>query len=102
MRISIKPHHKQYLELIAQQMGCDQVAAIDYLLWELRCQGYAFGSPLPSVLVHSPQVHTIEPPQPPPLGAFIRFEEVKPASVSTPMMEDELITRLIQSGLEEF
>ncbi len=99
MRISIKPHHKQYLELIAQQMGCDQVAAIDYLLWELRRQGYAFGSPLPSVLVHSPQVHTIEPPQPPPLGAFIRCSQFCKGAYFNDTRQEIKDTKALQSWL---
>ena len=112
MRVSIKAHHKQYLELISAQMGCDVAEALNYLIFEIRKTGYSFSSGLlpvsapTSTPVHSARVEAIEPPQSPqplqPIGIFTPYQEVKPAPVSTPMAEDPLIARLVSAGLEQF
>jgi len=97
-RISIKAHHKQYLELIAQQMGTDVSSALDYLIFELRRVGFSFSSPLPPVA--PAPLATVPPPQP--IGAFVPFQEV--ASTSAPLNNepDEVISRFLSLGMEEF
>lgn len=94
-RISIKAHHKQYLELIASQMGCDHATALDYALWELKRQGFSFSSFLPSTPA---PLATVPPPQP--IGAFTPFQEVAPAPLNNE--PDEVITRFLALGMEEF
>jgi hypothetical protein len=103
MRVSLKKHHRKYLDVLAQQMGCDAATALDYAFWELKRIGFSFSSSLPPVSVssptHGPLVPSLEPPNPP--GAFVRFEEVKPEAISS-ATEDELIVRLVAAGLEQF
>lgn len=94
-RISIKAHHKQYLELIAAQMGTDQITALDYALWELKRQGFSFSSPL-SPVVPAPQA----------IGAFVHYQEVAPTATpvidSEPDQEPDEIIQKLAALLEEF
>lgn len=36
MRLSIKPHHEQFIKNLAEGMGCDATEALNYLLWQHR------------------------------------------------------------------
>lgn len=58
MRITVKKHHEQYLQMISAQMGVSDTAeALNMLLWELRRINYAFGSPLPQYPMTNDQQH---------------------------------------------
>jgi hypothetical protein len=95
-RISIKPHHKQYIANLAAQMGCDATTAIDFAIWTLKRQGFSFSSPLSPVA--PVPLATVAPPQP--IGAFVPYQEVAPVSVNNE--PDEVIARFLSLGMEEF
>ena len=89
--------------MIASQMGCDQTEALNHILWTARQAGFSFSSPLPSAPVHPPQTQRVELPQlPQPIGVFTPFQEVQPVPVSSGVVEDEVISRFIKLGLDEF
>jgi hypothetical protein len=99
-RISIRPHHRQFIERIAAQMGCDQTEALNFLLHELRRQNFSFSSQLPT----APAA-----PQPPQLtGMFVPFQETMPTVdrqyfEQVPDQEpDEVLAKFLALGMEEF
>jgi|GEM_PF-1269206 len=95
MRLSVKKHHEQYLQLIASQMGInDSSEALNMLLWELRRINYAFGSPFPQLpspqpeqLAHSGLSFIPQSPQ-----AIQEFEELREEI-------DPVIEKFISLGL---
>jgi hypothetical protein len=50
IKVSIKSHNLSYLQLISEQMQVSNLSeVINYLLLELKKQGYSYGSPLPQL-----------------------------------------------------
>ena len=47
MRLTIRQHHHAFIADVAAQMGCSTTTALDYLLFELRRQGFTFTTPTP-------------------------------------------------------
>jgi hypothetical protein len=99
-RITVKAHHEQFLQLIAQQMGTNTATALDYALWELKKQGYSFSSPLAPSTPSTPMPPTA-------IGEFVHYREVTPvttptATPSTDPEPDEVIAKFLALGMEEF
>jgi hypothetical protein len=97
-RITVKQHHKQFLDTISAQMGVSHTVALDYLIFELRRTGFSFSSALSAPIPPQPLQRT---------GMFVPFQEVAPvtpptATTSTdPEPDDEAITRIARL-IEEF
>lgn len=104
MRVSLKEHHRQYLYLLSQQMGCDPSVALDYVFWELKRIGFSFSCPLASVSASVPAPlppPLVQPPQP--VGAFSVFQEITvPPAAPSDFEPDETIRRFLSLGLDEF
>lgn len=90
MRLTIKQHHHEYLLTLAAQMGCSPATTIDYLLFELRRQGFTFTSP-------TPPLPLADMPKLPPLPTSLGFV----GSVQ-PFQEIDPVIERISSLIEEF
>lgn len=94
-RVTIRKHHEQYIANLAAQMGTDASTALDFILWNVKMQGFSFSSPLaPSVPALQPLAST---------GMFVPFQEVSAQTTPTAdqQQDDEIVLKFAQL-LEEF
>lgn len=99
MRISIKPHHDAYIKLIASQMGSDPTSALDFMLWQLKQQGFSFAHPLPLPVPATQNAYQASLPQPIPVaGKFVPFEEILPQ----PQPQEDEVVKKFAMLIEEF